>query len=113
MSDALFQVRPEEECNGLIYSKTWKEMTGVEKIAMKRLRQKVRHGHTVKRDYEAYPDFELIDAAKGIIDADASMFPTTWDKEAVNSLCAKDLEERLAIAGAMLAAQIDVLNFKE
>lgn len=88
-------------------------MTGVEKIAEKRLDQKIKHGHSVKKDYEAYPDFELIDAAKATIDGDASKFPETWDKDAAKRICAKSLEERLVTAGAMLAAQIDVLNYKE
>lgn len=88
-------------------------MTGIEKIAEKRLQQKIKHGHSVKSDYEAYPDFELMQAAQAILEGNKDKMPESWDKESCEKLCSKSLEDRLITAGAMLAAQIDVLNFKE
>ena len=88
-------------------------MTGIEKIAQKRLEQKVKHGYSIKSDYEAYPDFELMQAAQAILEGNKDNMPESWDKNSCERLCSKSLEDRLITAGAMLAAQIDILNFKE
>lgn len=88
-------------------------MTGIDLIAQKRLDQKIKHGHSIRSDYESYPDFELMEAAQAILEANPDRMPKTWDEESCKRLCGKPLQERLITAGAMIAAQIDVLNYKE
>jgi len=120
MSDGEFQV-PEKQDFGAFLEETRafinrlkiKSMTGIEKIAQKRLEQKIKHGHSIKSDYEAYPDFELIQAAQGVLNGNPEQMPKSWDQASCKKLCSKPLEDRLIAAGAMLAAQIDVLNFSE
>lgn len=112
MSDAEYQIS--EPHMQLAYGELkTKAMTGVELIAEARLKQKVKSGHSIKSDYEAYPDFELMDAVKAILNGNPGEMPKNWDKEASERLCEKPLQDRLVTAGAMLAAQIDVLNFTE
>lgn len=118
MSDGEFQIIPDEHLMwpggspGIWKTKT-KVMTGVEKIAQKRLDQKIKHGHSIRSDYESYPDYELMTAAQAILTGDPEMMPDSWDRATSIRLCSKSLEDRLITAGAMLAAQIDVLNFTE
>jgi len=118
MSDGDFQVdravcMAEEAYAEMINYKKQMNMTGIEKIAQKRLEQKVKHGYSIKSDYEAYPDFELMQAAQAILEGNKDNMPESWDKNSCERLCSKSLEDRLITAGAMLAAQIDILNFKE
>lgn len=113
MSDGDFQtiIFPEglEEWNGI----KLKPMTGIEKIAQERREQKVTHGKTILGDYQQYPDFELATLAEAIIADDIGKVPDCFSTEAINKIWTKSYEQKLVIAGALLAAEIDRLNFKE
>ncbi len=89
-----------------------KPMTGVELIAQERLEQKVKHGRSVKFDVENNPDEELRFAAIGILLGDSSLIPEEWDPTIYNKILRKPYKERLIIAGALIAAEIDRLNYK-
>lgn len=109
MSDGEFQL-PEWPPEGTF---EYHLPTGVEMIAIERREQKVKHNKSIKHDYEQYPDFELADAAEALISNNLFKFPRTWNLEYCKKLLDKPYMERLVVAGAFLAAQIDVLNFRE
>jgi len=90
-------------------------MTGIEKIAQERLEQKIKHNHTIKNDFENYKKDELRQAARKLIHFHRASFepPEGWDPAQWDIMIQKSNEERLIIAGALIAAEIDRLNFKE
>lgn len=98
--------------------------TGVEMIADERqLKQIEKHGFTAEHHAmhpEWYGNGQLIDAANMISAYDEkelgnqvyrTICPLNWDLVWWQKLCDKPQIERLAIAGAFLAAEIDRLNF--
>lgn len=90
-----------------------KPMTGIEKIAQERLEQKIKHGRTVKSDYELNADYQLVDAAIKLMQGGMHPEPDNWNVDIWNKMLSKGDEERLVIAGALIAAELDRLNFKE
>jgi len=90
-----------------------KPMTGIELIAQERLEQKVKHGRSVKYDAQINQFGELKDAAVALIEGDIEYMPAEWDQTICNYMMRKSLKERLIIAGALIAAELDRLNFKE
>jgi len=88
-------------------------MTGIEMIADERQSQIEKHGFTAQRDADTYTESEdqdLIFAAVGTMLADDGNFPASWihnDWSFVQKICDKPILERLAIAGALIAAEID------
>lgn len=90
-----------------------KPMTGIEKIAQERLEQKTVHNHTLMNDYQQYPDFELMDAAVAILQSRKDFWPSNMDAETFDKISKKSYEERLVVAGALIAAEIDRLNYTE
>lgn len=116
MSDGEFQTYPEavrEFENELIWGPKSKYMTGVELIAQERLEQKVKHGRTVKHDAEINQFGELREAAVALIQGDIEDMPAEWDQTICNYMMRKPLKERLVIAGALIAAELDRLNFEK
>lgn len=87
-------------------------MTGIEKIAQERLEQKTKGNFTLKSDWEQYPDFELATLAGALL-GDITDAPDCFPDKLVKKLGSKSYEEKLIIAGALIAAEIDRLNFKE
>jgi len=91
-------------------------MHGAGLIAIERNEQIVKHGRTIKQDVEQNPDRELADAAslliaKSFTDRDRVEYESWgWDKELWRKMATKPYRERLIIAGALIAAEIDRLN---
>jgi hypothetical protein len=117
MSDGEFQMystadQIESEFARSMQVKT-QPMTGTEKIAQERLEQKVKHGYGVKGDVQNNSNNELADAAVALITQDVNKMPEEWDQTICNYMLRKTYEERLIIAGALIAAEIDRLNYKE
>jgi len=114
-------------CNwrgGLIgFTKSSKKLTGyifykmkdtaVILIEKERNEQQTKHGKTTKIDVIENPNGELIQGAKAIIDGDLMAFPSNWKATFVNKMVNKPLKERLVIAAALLAAEIDRLQYLE
>lgn len=88
-------------------------MTGIELIAQERLEQKIKHRRSVKSDYELNPDFELCMAAEAVLTGNVTKFSYDWDDEKCEKMISKPYLERLIIAGALIAAEIDRINYKE
>lgn len=93
--------------------KNIKGMTGLEKITQERLEQKIKHNHSVKSDWEQYPDFELAVIAEAVLTGNVGKIPANLEVPKYQKMIEKEYEQRLVIAGALIAAEIDRLNFTE
>lgn len=81
---------------------------GVMLIARERQEQIEKHGFSVKEDVEFYQKNELIKAALFCIDTSVFEWPFYWQEEFRGKILAKtDPVERLRVAGALIAAEID------
>jgi hypothetical protein len=92
--------------------------TGIELIAAERNEQIVKHGRTVIKDV-AYnsnrvPPFNLLPlrlgAGKMLGVLGGVPYPENWDKEICEKMDAKTDLQKLIIAGAFIAAEIDRMN---
>lgn len=88
-------------------------MTGIELIAQERLEQKTKHGRTLQRDCNENKDLQLSQAAEALIEGDLSWMPDSWEEAICARMIGKSYRERLIIAGALIAAELDRLNCKE
>lgn len=86
--------------------------TGVELIAKERKEQIEKHKRTVELDVKLNFDKQLSTAAMRLLynDSSTSSYPIGWNKNIWNHMRNKSYKERLIIAGALIAAEIDRLN---
>jgi hypothetical protein len=105
----------------LITKQNIMKKTGIELIAQERKEQIEKHGFTIEVDSEKQKDFQLSGVATllcipdfkdvGLDDDDIEEYrPFNWSEEMFNKLHKKPYVERLVIAGALIAAEIDRLN---
>ena len=92
--------------------------TGIELIAQERQEQIEIHGISVEEDVKVNEAGELRAAAfslLGVPDSDALLKynPWPWKKERWERICQKPYKERLVIAGALIAAEIDRIQVTE
>lgn len=96
--------------------------SGVLQIADERREQLEKHGRTIELDFKNNRNFELTYAAqllikwpgimpKGIFEKLAP--PKGWDEKVFLHMMQKTYKDRLVIAGALLAAEIDRLQYVE
>jgi len=95
--------------------------SGIELIAQERKEQIEKHGRTVELDAIHNHSDQLITGVKALINIDfpddiiegrsIGEFPFDWDTGICVKMANKPLIERLTIAGAFLAAEIDRLKF--
>lgn len=85
-------------------------MTGIELIALERQDQIEKHGRSVERDTIENCNGELLMGARALMDHKYQFIPDAWDGETVSHMMSKGVIERLSIAGAFIAAEIDRLN---
>lgn len=93
--------------------------TGIELIAQERAEQIKKHSYTIDDDIEKY-DLEDSDGlselsimAIAAIEGKDGHAPAGWDLVLVQKICDKTYKERLIIAGALIAAEIDRLNYQK
>ena len=87
--------------------------TGVELIAEERQEQIEKHGFDVKNDAD-YSHNELIKAAQFAINPDQFEWPFYWQEEFRTKILNKtNAVERLKVAGALIAAEIDRIQLRE
>lgn len=99
--------------------------TGAELIAQERAEQIQKHGFTPERD-RAYTDQELLQAAVSLLLLDETLFlynggsedaadcwPENWNFDLFCKIESKDRIEQLQIAGALIAAEIDRLQYPQ
>ena len=92
-------------------------MTGIELIAKERQEQIEKHGRTVALDDEMNQGGQLPWAAAHLLAKDFSeqledCCPDGWDEEIWDKMVGKTRIERLSIAGALCAAEIDRLQYR-
>lgn len=87
---------------------------GVELIKQEREEQIIKHGRTTELDIKYNADYQLALAAENlcspVLDVPNYMAPRYWDEEIWDKMTSKPYKERLIIAGALIAAEIDRLT---
>lgn len=91
------------------------EQLGITRVVIERLEQLVKHGRTVKQDAEFNNRGQLCLAATFLISPSGygEIVPKGWNEEIWQKMIAKPYKDRLAIAGALICAEIDRLNYIE
>jgi len=84
--------------------------TGIELIADERKEQIEKHGRTIEHDVRENADKQLRDAATALINKDYHALPNSWKFALCSKMMDKLYYERLIIAGALIAAEIDRLQ---
>lgn len=95
--------------------------TGIELIAQERQEQIEKHGRTIESDVDQNRFHQLSDAAAILCGIPTELLydeqpvpndyaPFKWDLAIFNKMRGKDYKDRLIIAGALIAAEIDRLN---
>jgi len=94
--------------------------TGIELITQERAEQILKHGRTVDLDVKQNTKGELSFAAALLSCPNPESMgynsnsdlgkPEKWDKEVFKHMMSKTYKERLIIAGALIAAEIDRLQ---
>lgn len=94
--------------------------TGIELIAQERKEQIEKHGRTVEKDMQINTDGQLCHAASGLLRTEGEESAMdiilgfgklhNWDISIIEKMDAKPYKERLIIAGALIAAEIDRVN---
>lgn len=99
--------------------------TGIELITEERQKQIDKHGFTAEHHAlnteKWYNKQQLLSAAIRLVDYEEDgvtsiykkLVPENWDKGWWERLCEKPVKERLIIAGALIAAELDRLNYIE
>lgn len=90
--------------------------TGIELIIKERKEQIEKHGYTFQSDYEMNLKGQLTKAASYLLKEDIKQhfvvptdaLPDGWDLKRFEKMCNKGYKERLIIAGALIAAEIDL-----
>lgn len=95
-------------------------MEGIDLIGKEREEQKNKHQRSVAMDVKNNSNRELSYAASSLVNPDladdwsseaiAKIFPKAWDEEIVYKMMNRSYKERVIIAGAMLAAELDRIN---
>jgi len=94
--------------------------TGVELIAQERAEQIEKHGRTIESDIANNKAYQLTEAA-AVLSTERfrsskqrfSLMPDDWDDEISLKICRKSRKERLIIAGALIAAELDKIQAVE
>jgi hypothetical protein len=91
--------------------KYWRNnMTGIEFIAKQRAEQLEKHKFSIEEDLKHNKYEQLRMGAIFVLTGDEYYYPPTWEQWFYEKISAKESKvERLAIAGALIAAEIDRL----
>jgi len=96
--------------------------SGIDLITQERYEQVTKHHRTIAADKENNDEGQLVDAATTIaldvppglegayIQAHGNHPPIGWDRDIWISMLKKPYKERLVIAGALIAAEIDRIS---
>lgn len=89
--------------------------TGLEQISLERWEQQFKHKRTIEIDFKNNKNNELSVAASKLLSyppfPNLEMPPLGWDKEIWDKMKNKPYKDRLVIAGALIAAEIDRLQY--
>ncbi len=116
-----FQGCSTRECEKQLKNKIMK--TGIELITEERQKQIDKHGFTAEHhalnSEKWYDDLQLQRASYYLLDENTReedipiRIPSNWNKEWFMNLNRRDRKERLIIAGALIAAELDRINYLE
>lgn len=97
--------------------------TGIELIAEERREQIKKHGRSLDHDMASNRAGELITTARALLIEDNEdedpedtikertwSMPSDWDETICKKMSSKPRRERLITAGALIAAELDLLN---
>lgn len=86
--------------------------TGIELIAQERKEQIEKHGRTIERDVKENTSWQLTSGAIRLLQIDRHDAPPPfmWSESIWEKMMNKPYRERLIIAGALIAAELDRLN---
>jgi hypothetical protein len=95
--------------------------TGIELITEEREKQISKHGftgeHHALNSEKWYDNNQIQFAVMYLLDENfifgEEAFPLNWNKEWFMNLNNRDIKERLIISGALIAAELDRLNYLE
>lgn len=90
-----------------------KTIDGIDLIAKERYEQITKHGRTIEHDVKYNRQSELYLGAMAILEKDLIQFPSNWDGAWCARAIQKSYKERLIIAGAFIAAELDLLQALE
>lgn len=104
---------------GFVFYEEELSKTGIQLISIERQEQIEKHGRTIERDVKENYNRQLsegalmllmVDHTEGIDDHD---YPDGWNKEICARMIYKPYKERLIIAGALIAAELDRIQYEE
>lgn len=72
--------------------------------------KQIKKGFKPELDAKVHKTGELSEAAAQLIICEPDEFPDTFDREYAGKICALPYPQRLVIAGALIAAELDRLN---
>lgn len=84
--------------------------TGIELITEERKEQIEKHGFSTAHDVKEHESRDLTSCAAYLLTNDDYWYPTSWGKEVKTKMEAKTYKEKLKVAGALIAAELDRLN---
>jgi len=86
-------------------------MTGIELIAKERKEQVEKHERAILYDVHENRRRKLVEGAIAILQDDYKGRPENWVPKTFDKMVNKSYKERLVIAGALLAAEIDRISY--
>jgi hypothetical protein len=95
------------------------EGSGIGLMAQERREQIDKHGRTIERDDKENSAEQLATGAEMLLamsheeGIDPQTFPDGWDHDICEHMLGKPYKERLIIAGALIAAELDRLQYVE
>lgn len=91
--------------------------TGIELIAIERQEQIEKHGYSIEKDAKNNDDGQLIYAVCALTEwggeGNFGSFHKSWPDSICEKLIEKPLKDRLIIAGAFIAAELDRMQYIE
>ena len=84
--------------------------TGIELIAIERQEQIEKHNRSIEYDVDQNNNYELRRGAVALLEDDKTKFSGFWNSKICEKMINKSYKERLIIAGALIAAEIDRIN---
>lgn len=89
------------------------KISGIGLIASERQEQFFKHSRYIDEDVEENPNGELIQGAISLLDGNNTKMPEKWDKNICDRMTKKSYKEKLIIAGAFIAAEIDRIQYND
>jgi len=84
-----------------------KQPYGVALIEIERKEQLGKHNISIASDMDLNSEGELINAALFVLSSNIGHYPAIWDGVFAEKIKQKTYKEKLVIAGALIAAEID------